>query len=288
MKKWSKVAWVTPLALAVAMTSCGNLKKKEFLPEYEAYKNETSSKFSSLQAETDSGKARLMSLEKEDMSLKTAIDDAKEDAMAAAEQGDADTLSASKGSAKEMDEELRAQLMMAVKDAQMSAEEGDKKTLATVSMELETVKSSVTDQLNASATTTSDSISALRAEVADALLKAKPVNAATVHFAVGKVAVSDADKKKVDESLQVIKDHPDMTVNVIGHADSSPVTGGKYQTNLELSEARAKAVADYLKTKGVMNKMVVVGRGHFETAGAQSSADGRAESRRVEIILTAE
>ncbi len=59
-------------------------------------------------------------------------------------------------------------------------------------------------------------------------------------------------------------------------------------TNLQLSEARARAVAAYLESRGVTNKVVVSGRGHFETVGGQATMDGQKQSRRVEVAIKGE
>jgi len=128
-------------------------------------------------------------------------------------------------------------------------------------------------------------IAALRAELATALAKAKPVHAATALFASGKATLTNEAKSELDKAVSVIKQYPNATVRVVGHADANPILGGRYLTNLELSEARAKAVADYLKSQGVSNKMVVVGRGHFEPAALQSTKEGKQASRRVEVYV---
>jgi outer membrane protein OmpA-like peptidoglycan-associated protein len=284
-----RYAWaLAPLAFALTI-GCGNLKKKEFLPQYEAYKAENAAKFQTMDTSIASANMRISDLEKADTSLKEAIQDAKEEAMAAAEQGDADTLSAAKSNATELDAALRGELLSAVeaakKAAVASAATGDEQVRKDVMEALDAAKNSAMETLNQVNSKSSSDISSLRAELNSALAKAKPVQAATVLFASGKAVLTDSAKSDLDKAVSIIKAYPNGTVRVIGHADSSPVLGGRYMTNLELSEARAKAAADYLRSKGVTNKMVVAGRGHFEPAALQSTKEGKQASRRVEVLV---
>lgn len=289
MKRYS---WaLVPLALTLTI-GCGNLKKKEFLPQYEAYKAENATKFETIDSSLSSASMKISDLEKADASLKEAVQDAKEEAMAASEQGDADTLSAAKSNASELDKALRGELLSAVDSAKKAASDdtakGDEAVRKDVMTALDTAKNSAMDTLNQVNSKSSSDIASLRAELNSALAKAKPISAATVLFASGKAALTDGAKSSLDNAVSVIKQYPNATVRVVGHADSSPILGGKYMTNLELSEARAKAAADYLKAKGVTNKMVVAGRGHFETAALQSTKEGKQVSRRVEVIVVAD
>lgn len=279
---------LTPLALALTV-GCGNLKKKEFIPQYDAYKAENAAKFQTIDTSISSANAKIGELESADANLKEAIQDAKEDAMAAAEQGDADTLSASKSNASDLDDALRGELLAAVdaagKAAAESVAKGNEQVRKDVMAALDAAKSSAMDSLTQVNSKSSSDISALRAELNSALAKAKPIQAATVLFATGKAILTDSAKSDLNNAVAIIKEHPNATVRVIGHADSSPILRGKYPTNLELSEARAKAAADYLKAKGVANTMVVAGRSHYETPTLQSTKEGKKVSRRVEVVI---
>lgn len=271
---------------------CGNLKKKEFLPQYEAYKAENAAKFQTIESSLAATNTKISDLEKADLSLKEAIRDAKEEAMAAAEQGDADTLSAAKSHAMELDAALRHELLAATEAAKKAALEnaakGNEQVRQDVMVALERAKNSAMETLNQVSSKSASDIAALRAELNAALAKVKPISVATVFFASGKAILTSSAQSELDKAVSLIQQHPHATVRVIGHADSNPILGGRYLTNLELSEARAKSVADYLKKKGVTNKIVVLGRGHFEPAGLQSTSEGKQVSRRVEVVLVTE
>jgi outer membrane protein OmpA-like peptidoglycan-associated protein len=80
----------------------------------------------------------------------------------------------------------------------------------------------------------------------------------------------------------VLAKYPDTTLRVTGHTDNT----GTRQYNLNLSEHRAEAVADYLVTRDVARKrMFVQGAGFDSPLADNASAEGRAQNRRVELYI---
>lgn len=72
---------------------------------------------------------------------------------------------------------------------------------------------------------------------------------------------------------------------IIGHTDSQ----GDEDYNLKLSLKRAQAVRDYLVETGANpEKLRVVGRGEYEPIASNDSQEGRAENRRVEVVVVGE
>ena len=72
---------------------------------------------------------------------------------------------------------------------------------------------------------------------------------------------------------------------IIGHTDST----GKAEYNMGLSKRRAQAVADYLVSTGVdARKLRVAGRGKNDPIASNDTEEGRAQNRRVDIIVVAE
>ena len=77
--------------------------------------------------------------------------------------------------------------------------------------------------------------------------------------------------------------YPDTTVNVIGHTDNT----GSAAYNQDLSQRRASAVANVLTSAGVAAFRVrTIGRGEDQPIASNLDAGGRAQNRRVEIIIT--
>ena len=67
-------------------------------------------------------------------------------------------------------------------------------------------------------------------------------------------------------------------VTVIGHTDSS----GSEDYNQQLSERRAQATANYLSSQGITD-IRVIGRGESQPIADNSTPEGRAQNRRVEV-----
>jgi outer membrane protein OmpA-like peptidoglycan-associated protein len=79
-----------------------------------------------------------------------------------------------------------------------------------------------------------------------------------------------------------LRDYPDSAVIVVGHTDSS----GSESYNFDLSERRARAVANVLQDAGVSGgRLRTVGQGEAQPVASNASAAGRAQNRRVEIII---
>ncbi len=93
--------------------------------------------------------------------------------------------------------------------------------------------------------------------------------------------------KQVGEVLATL---PNKNVQVEGHTDNNPIYGRlqqQYPTNWELSTARATTVLRFLIEQTGMNPQDFSAAGYAETRPAveNSSAEGRAQNRRVEIVL---
>jgi outer membrane protein OmpA-like peptidoglycan-associated protein len=76
--------------------------------------------------------------------------------------------------------------------------------------------------------------------------------------------------------------YPDSTVEVIGHTDNT----GAAAYNQDLSQRRANSVAAILRANGVRaGRLVAYGRGEDQPVASNLSEAGRAQNRRVEIII---
>lgn len=76
--------------------------------------------------------------------------------------------------------------------------------------------------------------------------------------------------------------NPNSTIGVVGHTDNV----GAASYNQSLSERRAASVAAVLRDSGVPgSRIVTAGRGLSEPVASNATAAGRAQNRRVEIII---
>jgi chemotaxis protein MotB len=77
--------------------------------------------------------------------------------------------------------------------------------------------------------------------------------------------------------------HP---IQVEGHTDAVPARGSAYPTNWELSTARSSAVVRALMRRMVAAaRLTATGRANLDPLATNATAEGRAENRRVEIVL---
>jgi outer membrane protein OmpA-like peptidoglycan-associated protein len=76
--------------------------------------------------------------------------------------------------------------------------------------------------------------------------------------------------------------YPNSTIEVVGHTDNS----GSAAYNQDLSQRRAVSVANVLRGAGVPNgRISAYGRGEDQPIASNLSTQGRAQNRRVEIII---
>ncbi len=101
-------------------------------------------------------------------------------------------------------------------------------------------------------------------------------------FDVGKADIKDNMRPVLDKFAQTLQANPVTTLRVIGHTDST----GSDAINDPLSVRRAASVRDYLEAHGVSTSRVAIdGRGSHEPIADNTTADGRARNRRVEIFV---
>ncbi|MDE2292262.1 MAG: OmpA family protein [Elusimicrobia bacterium] len=78
-------------------------------------------------------------------------------------------------------------------------------------------------------------------------------------------------------------------VRVEGHTDNVPIRHGRYRSNWELSMARAYAVIQQLTADGIQPKRLAgIGYGEYRPVASNSTPEGRAKNRRIEISLLRE
>ncbi len=76
-------------------------------------------------------------------------------------------------------------------------------------------------------------------------------------------------------------------LRVDGHTDIDPIKSPFFQSNWELSSARAIAVVKYLISQGVAPKhLVAAGFGEFQPLDVGTSEDAKSQNRRIELKLT--
>ena len=104
-------------------------------------------------------------------------------------------------------------------------------------------------------------------------------------FAPGDALISpeaDALIQTLAESLQI---NP-SNIRVEGHTDSTPISNARYPSNWELSTARAASVLMRLAERDIApEKLSAAGYGGFQPVADNSTAEGRAQNRRVDVVV---
>jgi len=115
--------------------------------------------------------------------------------------------------------------------------------------------------------------------------RVKLVLTEAVLFDSGKAELKVRAKEVLKPIVEELKKLPnDMLVE--GHTDNVPIRKGRYVTNWELSMARAYSVIQFMESSGVNpKKLAGSGYGDNRPAGENTSVEGRARNRRIEISL---
>lgn len=103
-----------------------------------------------------------------------------------------------------------------------------------------------------------------------------------VTFATGSAVLSNNAQFALNTAAQTLVQYPDTTLTINGHTDNT----GSDAVNNPLSQHRAQAVAYYLQSRGVAaSRLAVYGYGSHMPAASNATAEGRAQNRRVEILI---
>lgn len=97
------------------------------------------------------------------------------------------------------------------------------------------------------------------------------------------VTLKPAGANTLTGVAMVLKEYPKTAVNVVGYTDST----GSHDLNMRLSQQRADSVASSLITQGVdASRIRTSGMGPANPIASNSTAEGKAQNRRVEITLS--
>ena len=117
-------------------------------------------------------------------------------------------------------------------------------------------------------------------EMFDALNKEGFV-ALYINFETGKAEIKSESKKIIDQIVLMLKDNPELKVNIEGHTDNV----GSVQSNQTLSEKRAEAVMKVLISDGIdSSRLSSRGWGQNKPIADNETEEGRSKNRRVEIV----
>lgn len=106
-------------------------------------------------------------------------------------------------------------------------------------------------------------------------------------FDSGSTLLKDEAKPIIDQVGAILESYATGTIEIEGHTDNVPMSGAKYSNNDELSDGRALSVFNYLISTTNLDPANIKhsGRGEYVPIADNSTPEGRAKNRRVEIKI---
>jgi chemotaxis protein MotB len=116
--------------------------------------------------------------------------------------------------------------------------------------------------------------------------KIRIVFQAPVLFESGSAYLKSESLPILQQVVKTLADVPNA-IQIEGHTDDRPLLpGSKYDSNWELSSARAFAVLRYFEISGLPEaRLSATGYGEFRPQASNATAEGRAANRRIEISI---
>lgn len=120
------------------------------------------------------------------------------------------------------------------------------------------------------------------AELAKTLNEKGAIALHNILFDTGKATLKPESSKELQLVIDVLKADTALKLEIQGHTDNTGVKAA----NLTLSQQRAEAVRDYLvKTGGItVSRLTAVGFGDTKPVAPNTTDEGKAQNRRVELV----
>ncbi len=105
-------------------------------------------------------------------------------------------------------------------------------------------------------------------------------------FPSGKIEMNAHDQEVMQQIADLLKGSQNVSMTFVGYTDDLPLAAGsRYANNMELSIARAQAVADYLQAHIAIDgaQVFISGRGSNDPVDSNATEAGRTRNRRTQI-----
>lgn len=123
---------------------------------------------------------------------------------------------------------------------------------------------------------------ALKVSYSNEMTKAVSSKSYNIQFETGSAVIKPESYNQLDEILKSAVVAENLKIGVYGHTDNV----GNANSNQKLSEERAISVKNYLMSKGLKEQRIEVkGYGSEKPIADNKTADGKAQNRRVQIVL---
>jgi outer membrane protein OmpA-like peptidoglycan-associated protein len=195
---------------------------------------------------------------------------AQQAALAAQQTADQQALARAQADAAAAQAQAQAAQAQAQAQAAQAQAAAARQTAQQASQQSEQMREKLKDQLNQVLQTR---------ETARGLI----VNMSDVLFDTGQYTLKPGAREKLAKVSGILLAYPNLQLQVEGYTDNV----GSDQFNEKLSQQRADAVRDYLASQGVTQTNIsAAGYGESDPVADNSTASGRAENRRVQLVVS--
>ncbi len=102
----------------------------------------------------------------------------------------------------------------------------------------------------------------------------------TILFQTGTAELKPVSRDELDRVVTMLQENPDVSIRIMGHTDDV----GSADANRQLSEERARNVAEYIASHGIdRSRLSAEGFGESRPVASNATGDGRQKNRRVEF-----
>ncbi len=103
-------------------------------------------------------------------------------------------------------------------------------------------------------------------------------------FGFDSYALTPQAQENIMKFSEILNEYPDTDITIVGHTDNV----GSEEYNKNLSQQRAQAVLSYLKMQNVdADRLTAMGESYTNPVASNETEEGKAENRRVELLITA-
>jgi len=108
-------------------------------------------------------------------------------------------------------------------------------------------------------------------------------------FDSGEAELKPEGQRILEKIAGVLATHTNRQIHVIGHTDDVPIHR-RFASNWELSTARATAAVRFLQERAGVDprRLGALGYGEFHPIAPNTTAEGRAKNRRIEVVILPE
>jgi chemotaxis protein MotB len=106
-------------------------------------------------------------------------------------------------------------------------------------------------------------------------------------FKEGSAKLDSKSKEELSALTSILNDYPKVQIYVVGHTDSLKIHNATFQDNWSLSTERANSIVRVFRDSYHVDpaRLLAAGRGKYGPVSSNATKEGRAENRRIQIVL---